>query len=128
LNVNPSKKTYALLAFGSLLATSVNRLGGITPPSVHMMQAQVLGFNPNTGLQESLPPGLTQSPWAMKAKASKDPNLPSLRESLNGPYAEEFWKAMDSEIASLEGKGTWKVVNRSSIPDGTKPVPGTWAQ
>jgi hypothetical protein len=64
----------------------------------------------------------------MKAKASKDPDLPSLKDSLNGPCAEEFWKAMDSEIASLESKGTWKVVDRSSMPNDTKPVPGTWAQ
>ena len=35
---------------------------------------------------------------------------------------------MDSEITSLESKGTWKVVDRSSIPEGVKPVPGTWAQ
>jgi hypothetical protein len=64
----------------------------------------------------------------MKAKVSKDPDLPSLRDSLTGPYAKEFWKSMDSEIASLESKGTWRVVNRSSIPNGVKPVPGTWSQ
>jgi hypothetical protein len=64
----------------------------------------------------------------MKAKISTDPNLPSLRESLNGPYAEEFWKAMDSEIASLKNKGTWKVVDRSAVPSNLKPIPGTWAQ
>ena len=35
---------------------------------------------------------------------------------------------MDAEIASLESKGTWEVVDRSSMPPGTKAVPGTWAQ
>jgi len=74
------------------------------------------------GFRNLSPPGISQSPWAMKAKVSKDPDLPSLRDSLNGPHSEDFWKAMDSEIASLESKGTWKIVDRS------KPVPGTWAQ
>ena len=75
-----------------------------------MLNAQVMGYSPVTGCQESLPPGLPQSLFALKAKASKDPDLPTLRESLTGPYAEEFWEAMDKEIQSLEGKGIWTVV------------------
>jgi len=35
---------------------------------------------------------------------------------------------MDSEINSLENKGAWEVVLRSSIPLGTKATPGTWVQ
>jgi hypothetical protein len=92
------------------------------------MQAQVLGFDPTTGLQEMLPPGFVQSPFAMKGKVSRDPDIPSLKESLSGPHAEHFWTAMDAEIASLEGKNTWKVVDRSSMPPNTQAVPGTWAQ
>ena len=48
------------------------------------------------------------NPMALKAKATKDPDLPSLKESLSGPYAEQFWQAMDKEIESLESKGTWE--------------------
>ena len=73
-------------------------------------------------------PATTQSQLALKAKASPDPDMPSLRESLTGPYAEEHWKAMDKEIASLESKKTYDVVPRSSIPSGTKVIPGTWVQ
>jgi Reverse transcriptase (RNA-dependent DNA polymerase) len=102
--------------------------GGITSPSAQAMQGQVLGFEPRTGLQEFLPPGLVQSPLAMKGKASKDPTIPSLQESLNGPHADEFWKAMDAEISNLESKNTWKVMDQSAMPAGTKAVPGTWAQ
>ena len=65
---------------------------------------------------------------ALKAKKSKDPDLPSTREALSGLYAEEFWKAMDKEIESLENKGTWEVVDRSSVPKGVKVIPGTWTQ
>jgi hypothetical protein len=64
---------------------------------------------------------------ALKAKKSKDPNIPSTREALSGPYTEDFWKAMDDEIGSLEAKGTWKVVDRSTVPAGTKVIPGTWS-
>jgi hypothetical protein len=102
--------------------------GGITPPTAHAMRSQVLGFDPRTGFQEFLPPGLVQSPLAMKGKASRDPDIPTLQESLNGPHSEDFWKAMDAEISSLEGKNTWQIVNRSALPPGIKAVPGTWAQ
>ena len=65
---------------------------------------------------------------ALKAKKTADPDLPSLKASLSGPHAEQFWKAMDKEIESLEGKGTWDVVDRSTVPEGVKVIPGTWAQ
>jgi len=35
---------------------------------------------------------------------------------------------MDDEVASLESKETWTVIPRSSLPPGTKVVPGTWVQ
>ena len=106
---------------------------GLSPPTAHMFHAQALGFDPVSRIQEDFHPALAQSMMAqqmlsMKAKASKDPDLPSLKESLTGPHAEQFWLAMDAEIASLESKGTWEVVDRSSIPPGTKVIPGTWVQ
>ena len=58
---------------------------------------------------------------------TKDPDLPSTREALSGPHAKKFWDSMDKEIASLELKDAWEVVDRSSIPAGMKAVPGTWA-
>ena len=112
----------------SLLSSVLSATCGITPITHHMLNAQVLRYSPVTGCQEHLPPGLPQSLLALKAKASKDPDLPTLRESLTGPHSKEFWKAMDKEIQSLESKGTWKVVQRDSLPEGTTVVPGTWAQ
>ena len=64
---------------------------------------------------------------ALKAKKSKDPDIPSTREALLGPYAEDFWRAMDDEIQSLEAKGTWKVVEQSALPSDDKVIPGTWS-
>ena len=68
-------------------------------------------------------------PLALKAKKKvKDPDLPSLRESLSGLDAEEWWQAMDKEIASLEAKGTWSVIDRSAVPSGHPVIPATWVQ
>jgi len=120
-----NRKSFKPLSF---LSTAIDRFSGLTPSSSRMLHAQMLGHDPNTGLQEYLPPGISQSCVALKAKASSDPDLPNLRESLHGPYSEEFWKAMDAKIASLEGKGTWEVVLRSSLPPGIQAVPGTWVQ
>ena len=126
LNVNPKLKSYAKPS--SLIACALACTFGMSPMSAHMMQHQVLGYNPVSGTQEAFHPAILQSPLVLKAQTRKDPDLPTLKESLMGPYAEQFWKAMDKEIASLEGKGTWTVVDRSSVPPGTKTVPGTWVQ
>ena len=47
---------------------------------------------------------------ALKGK-SKDPDLPTTREALSGPHAEAFWESMDKEIASLQEKGAWDIVD-----------------
>ena len=99
---------------------------GISPPASAMLSASAFGMDPSTGLQEDLYPWQLQSPMALQGK-TKDPDLPSTREALSGPKAEEFWNSMDKEIASLELKDAWEVVDRSSIPAGMKAVPGTWA-
>ena len=116
-------------------AMAMTQTVATAPITAHLMQSQALGFDPIEGIQHYPRPDLLQSPLAldtpslMKAKKkSKDPDLPSLRESLTGPYADKFWEAMDKEIASLESKGTWELVNRSDVPDGARIIPGTWTQ
>ena len=119
----------AALALTNPLAT--------TAPGLHHLTLQSQGMDPFTGTHEFNHPGILQAPFALealdnpmafKAKMSKDPDLPSVQESLTGPHAEEFWKAMDKEIASLEKMGTWEIIDRSSLPKGATVVPGTWAQ
>ena len=112
----------------TMLASVVGAQSGISPISVHMMKAQAMGMDSLTNLQEEFPPGLLQSPFAFKAKASRDPDLPTLTESITGPNAKQFWTAMDAEIASLESKGTWTVVDRSSVPSNVKVIPGAFCQ
>ena len=94
----------------SMIAAVMSSQSPISSHSAHMMHSQSLGFNPVTVTQEDSHPGLLQSPFALKAKANKDPDLPSLKESLTGPHSEDFWKAMNAEIVSLESKGAWTVV------------------
>jgi hypothetical protein len=113
----------ALLAT-ALLATNQSM---ISPQASHMLAYNAVGIDLATGFQEDLHPWTIQAPWALKAKASKDPDLPSVREAVMGPHAKEFWKAMESEISTLESMDTWEVVPRSSMPKGAKAIPSTWA-
>jgi len=105
-----SWKGKTCFAPSSLLVTAIDKVCGLTPSSACVHQTQIHGYDPVTGYQEHLPPGIPQSAIALKAKASSDLDLPTLQESLAGPNAEQFWNSMDTEISSLEGKGTWEVV------------------
>ena len=126
--MTPVSSVFRKVPFFSMLAVFACQANSLSPISAHLLHQQSMSIDPLTHCQEHFHPGMLQSPLALKAKASKDPDLPSLQESLTGPYAEQFWAAMDAEIASLESKGTWQVVERSSMPPGAKAVPGTWAQ
>ena len=99
----------------------------LTTFSAFMMVAEEMGLKSFMGLLEKFHPLMFQSARALLGKRS-NPDLPSINESINGPHAVEFWKAKDAEIASLEAKKAWAVVERSSIPTGMKAIPGTWAQ
>ena len=92
-----------------------------------MLHHQAMGFDPIGGFQEDIHPWTTQTPWAFKAKASKDPDLPSIQEALTGPHADSFWEAMEKDVSTLEAMGTWDVVPRATMPKGSQAIPGTWA-
>jgi hypothetical protein len=118
----------------SALATSLaltNNVEVRVATATHL-RFQALGMDPYTGTQDDLHPGIMHSPMALqatalKAKKSKDPDIPFTREALSGPYSEDFWRAMDAEIKSHEAKGTWKVVERSALPSDAKVITGTWS-
>jgi len=116
------KRPAAMMA-AALLATQTV----LSPQASHMLAYNSIGFDLANGFQEEMHPWTLQAPWALKAKASKDPDLPSVREALSGEYAEEFWKAMETEIKSLEALNTWQLVPRSSMPKGARAIPSTWA-
>jgi Reverse transcriptase (RNA-dependent DNA polymerase) len=111
----------------AMFAAAMLGSSSFSPQSHHMLTQQAVGFDVANGFQEDIHPWTTQTPWALKAKASKDPDLPSVREALSGPYADDFWKAMEKEINTLESMETWEVVPRASMPKGAKAIPGTWA-
>ncbi len=64
-------------------------------------------------------------PFFLKAKseASKEDN-PNWHQAMNGPFADEYWKAAEKEIITLEGMGAWDVVKRV---DNMNVINGTWA-
>jgi hypothetical protein len=92
----------------------------IVLPRLHKLDLRYQGYMHSDSTQN-------QSP--LKAKISKDPDLPNLWESPTGSYAEEFWEqAMDSEIGSPESKDARNFVHCLPIPLETKVSPGTWDQ
>ena len=84
-------------------------------------------MEPEFGLLENLyPQAISQVATMMKGTAS-DPDLPSLQEAMSGPHHTEFLEAMNKEIEELESHNTWKVIPKSSLPEGVNILPGTWA-
>jgi hypothetical protein len=61
---------------------------------------------------------------AAKTAATKEDN-PTWWQTMNGPYAKEFWKAAVIEIETLECIKAWTVV--SCTEDITNVLPSTWA-
>ncbi len=43
---------------------------------------------------------------------------------MNGPFADEYWKAAEKEIITLEGMGAWDIVQHE---DDMNVINGTWA-
>lgn len=58
-----------------------------------------------------------------KSEASSQDN-PNWWQAMNGPFADEYWKAACVEIETLENMDAWEVVD---IPEGVKPIDSTWA-
>ncbi|KAL7459520.1 hypothetical protein ACHAWC_011291, partial [Mediolabrus comicus] len=60
---------------------------------------------------------------AAKANANKE-DYPNWWQAMNGPFAEEYWKAAVLEIETLEEMDTWEIVDRD---DKMTTLPSTWA-
>ena len=73
------------------------------------------------------PDFFTRNPQLFKAKKGNDPDTPGIVEALSGPHRDEFLTAMQNEITELEQHGTWEVISRSEVPEGTQVLSGTWA-
>ena len=60
---------------------------------------------------------------AAKTTASSADN-PTWDQAMKGPFAEEYWRAAEVEVETLEKIKAWTVVERE---DGMNVLPGTWA-
>ena len=58
-----------------------------------------------------------------KAAASSEDN-PNWWQAMNGPFADEFWKAAVTELETLEGMDAWEIVDQT---DEMNVIDSTWA-
>ncbi len=58
-----------------------------------------------------------------KSEASKEDNT-NCHQAMDGPYADEYWKAAENEIDNLEEICAWDVVEHN---DDMSVINGTWA-
>jgi Reverse transcriptase (RNA-dependent DNA polymerase) len=68
----------------------------------------------------------TQEDWhplALATLANASDN-PTFNEAMNGPDADGYWNAMETEIVTLEGKDSWDIVDRTP---GMNVLDSTWA-
>ena len=79
------------------------------------------------GALDGMHPGINSYPQALKSAKKKNPDCPTYQEAMCGPHKEDFELAMVDEIDGLEKNKTWKVVPKSTVPEGVKVIPGTWA-
>jgi hypothetical protein len=101
-------------------------------PTVDELMASPLGKFITLAINNSRYSGSTRElfcetihPLFLKAQsaASKADN-PRWHEAMSGEFAEEFWEAMKTEIATLEGMESWEVVDRTN---DMNVLPSTWA-
>ena len=87
----------------------------LTPNTQCLLAQQAIGYDVCTGFQETMYPGICQSPMALqcviyKAKKSSDPDYLSVRQALTGPNADLWWEAMDKELQSIIDMDSWEIV------------------
>ncbi|CAJ1947016.1 unnamed protein product [Cylindrotheca closterium] len=63
-------------------------------------------------------------PSSNKARATKDPDVFTYNEAVNGPNSEKWTAAAKKEIEELEGQLTW--IEVPMLKAKTKIIPGTW--
>jgi hypothetical protein len=73
--------------------------------------------DPESGMLENF------DPLALTTKANSSDN-PNWHQAVNGPQADGYWEAMETELKTLTGKESWIVVERKN---GMNVLPSTWA-
>ena len=97
-----------------------NELKGNTCFTAHLKTLQELLTNPRTKELDGM------HPWTYTA-SMVDQDSPTYFEAMTGPDSEKYRQAMAIEIEELVAKGTWKLRERSSLPEGANVLPSTWA-
>ena len=113
-------KSYSCAITAALLLTQGNTYNN------HYLLNLLLDHN--FGLYENLSvDSLMLHPHAMKASATVNPDSPLLREAMHSKHREDLLETIRKEISKLESHGTWDIVHKTSMPQGTNLLPSKWA-
>ena len=82
-------------------------------------------MDPEEGFLDTSIPDLSLRAYKA-AKKGKNPDLPTLREAMEGLHSKEFRATMEKETEELQAHGTWQGVVKSTIPKNAEIVPLTW--
>jgi Reverse transcriptase (RNA-dependent DNA polymerase) len=63
----------------------------------------------------------------MTYAASSDPDTMYLHEAMREPDREHFLRAMEDEVQAQTNNGNWVVVEKDTLPPGTRILPAVWA-
>ena len=78
------------------------------------------------GIQDQFAPDLFVK--AYNAHKGNNPDSPTLKEALDGPYCEQFLDAMQQELKQLHQHKTWlpRIILREKLPSETQVIALTW--
>jgi hypothetical protein len=64
----------------------------------------------------------SDDPMAILAFLATTETPSSMQKALQGPDAEGWQAALDKELLSIRNAGTWDLVDRADLPEGTRPI------
>ena len=111
----PRKALHNSLLHGLNWETTLESLK--SPHARKTLFGMLTSLDPNLGTLEEW------NPLALAAKMYDDDN-PSWEMAMNGPNADGFWKAAETELNTLQSMGVWDVVEREQWMNV---LPSTWA-
>ena len=82
--------------------------------------------DPEHGIVDAMIPHVGTQQGHMWKSSLSDPDSPNISEAMRSSHREEFLEAMGEEIRALENHSTWKIVRRTSLPEGANVLPSTW--
>ena len=112
--INEHTKYYTRAAMVLCMKAAKNLVSCSSGQESEYIHLLALLTDADTGLMDTILPGVLQFPGAFKANAGRDPDLPTFREAMIGPDRESYQETMTNEVTELEEHRTWDLIKRSS--------------